>query len=362
MTTYSPPVVDLTIPVHTAARPIARAVASVVDHTQSDVRVTVVAHNVDPDAIRAALGAYAAHPRVRLLDLQDGIPSPAGPMNHGFAHSDARFLSVMGSDDELEPGALDSWLALQSSTSADMVLARVRLPGGGSDPYPPVRNGRRTRALDPRKDRLPYRSAPLGLIDRRRFGHLRFSTGLRSGEDLAYTTALWFSGAEIAYDLHGPGYVINDDAGDRVTSAPRPVADDFRFLDAISALEWFSRAEIGERDVLVVKLIRLHFFDVLRAHLTRGSGVSTQSDAFVQILERLEAMAPGVERLLSLADRRVLEALRSSRVNDDELSALLAARWRYRSIAALTPRNPLLALHRQAPLRTLAAGIRAGSA
>jgi hypothetical protein len=354
--------VDVTIPVHSATRPIARAVASVVDHTRAEVRVTVVAHNIDPAVIRANLGTYADHPRVRLLELQDGIPSPAGPMNHGFAEADAPFVSVMGSDDELSPGAIDSWLALQSRTSAGAVLARIRFGDGTADPYPPVRGGRRTTELDPTKDRLAYRSAPVGLIDRNRFAGLRFTEGLASGEDLAYSTALWFSGAELAYDLHGPAYTINDDAGDRVTAAPRPVVEDFRFVDAISELEIFPTIDSRGREALVVKLIRLHYFDALRAHLARGQGVRAQASDFVGVLAGIEALAPQATRLLSAADRRVLDAVRSGQVDDASLDALLTARWRYRSAAALIPRNPFLVLHRQAPLRTLAAGMRAASA
>ena len=163
------PLVDVTIAVHSQTRPIARAVSSVLDHTTAPVRVNVVAHNIDPEIIRANLGAYAADPRLRLLHLADGIASPAGPMNHGFARSEAPFLSLMGSDDELAPGAIDSWLALQQRTGAEMVLAKIRLADGRTDPYPPIRGGRRTTGLDGRKDRLAYRSAPLGLIDRARF-------------------------------------------------------------------------------------------------------------------------------------------------------------------------------------------------
>lgn len=355
-----PPVVDLTIAVHSATRPIARAVASVVDHTAADVRVNVVAHNIDPKIIRANLGHYAEHVRVRLLTLRDGIGSPAGPMNHGFAQSDASFLSVMGSDDELAPGAIDSWLAVQKATNAEVVLARIILPGGRTDPYPPVRNGRRTHDLDGRKDRLAYRSAPLGLIDRARFGHLRLTEGLPSGEDLAYSATLWFTGKRLAYDLHGPGYTLNVDATDRVTTTPRPVAADFAFLDAIEELDWFSTCSSAVREALIVKLIRLHFFDVLRAHATVEAGIAPHLAALQGVLERFEAMSPRAVRLLSRADRRALDALRGG-AGADDFTAALDARWNYRTLGALIPRNPLLTLHPQAPLRTLGAGIRASS-
>ncbi len=355
------PLVDVTIAVHSVARPIARAVSSIIEHTAAPVRVNVVAHNIDPDAIRANLGHYATDPRVRLLALTDGIPSPAGPMNLGLAESRAPFIAVMGSDDEFEPGAIDSWLALQGNTGATTVLARIRIGTRGVDPYPPIRRGRRTRNLDARKDRLSYRSAPLGLIDRRVFGDLRFTEGLPSGEDLAYSATLWFTGRAIAYDLNGPAYVVNEDAGDRVTHAPRPVADDFAFLDAIESTPWFSRVSGNDRLALAVKVLRVHFFDAVLARVQAPEGIGASSGDLVGVLERLERVAPRVTSLLARADRRVIDELRSTTPDAATIMRLLESRWNYRSVDALLPRNPLLALHRQAPFRTLLAGMRAMS-
>lgn len=355
------PTVDVTIAVHSATRPIARAVASVIDHTRAAVRVTVVAHNIDPEIIRANLGDYADRPGVRLLALRDNINSPAGPMNLGMDHASAPFHSLLGSDDEFEPGALDSWLELQRSTRASVVIARIRLSTSGYDPYPPVRNGRRTKKLHARKDRLHYRSAPLGLVERARFGDLRLSEGLASGEDLAYASALWLTGGTIAYDLHGPAYVGHDDAIDRVTSAPRPLAADFAFLDEIEGAPWFSGLTRADRRALVVKFIRIHVFDAIAARVI-DPGVAAESADLIKVLDRLERMAPGVLRLLSSADRRVIDALRTGANESRDYAPLLAARWNYRSLAALLPRNPALILASQAPLRTLAAGARSLSA
>ena len=119
------PLVDVTIAVHSASRPIRRAVASVLDGTEAPVRVIVVAHNIDPAIIRDNLGDLATDDRVLMLDLQDGIRSPAGPMNAGFANSTAPFIALLGSDDEFAPGALDSWLRVQRSTGASTVIPKI---------------------------------------------------------------------------------------------------------------------------------------------------------------------------------------------------------------------------------------------
>lgn len=352
------PLVDVTIAVHSSTRPIARAVASVIDHTVAAVRVNVVAHNIDPEIIRENLGAYASDPRVRLLSLHDGIPSPAGPMNHGFASSTAPFISVIGSDDELAPGALDSWLAVQAETGAEAVLARIQLDTGRTDPYPPVRNGRRTRKLHPSKDRLSYRSAPLGLIDRSRFADLRLTEGLPSGEDLCYSMTLWFTGKRLAYDLDGPAYVINADASDRVTSDPRPVAQDFAFLDALEALRWYQTASRSSRLAIATKLIRIHLFDAILLRARTQDALDANRDELLALLDRFERMAPGVLNLLSSADRAVFDELRAATSTPESIALALDRRHVYLALPTLLPRNPFYALHRQAPFRTLFAGFR----
>ncbi|MCE7482860.1 glycosyltransferase [Microbacterium profundi] len=351
------PLVDVTIAVHSATRPIARAVASVVNGTAAPYRVNVVAHNIDPEIIRSNLGEYADHPAVRLLSLRDGIPSPAGPMNLGMAEATAQFHTLLGSDDEFAPGAIDSWLALQRRTGAEVVIGRIRLVTGGPDPYPPVRRGRRTRDLSADRDRLHYRSAPLGLIDRSRFGDLRFAEGLASGEDLAYSATLWITANNIAYDLYGPPYVGHDDAEDRVTSAPRSVEADFEFLRTIEEASWFLTASTADRHALAVKLLRIHFFDAVAARL-EIPGIATVSDDLLRMLDRICAWAPGVLSVLSQADRRVIDELRTGSPEPERTRVLLGRRWIYLSLGAQLTRNPFFVLHRQAPLRTLFAGAR----
>lgn len=348
----------MVVPVHSRTRPIARAAGSVLDGTNAPVRVTVVAHNIDPAVIRDNLGSYIMDPRLRLLELQDGIPSPAGPMNFGLDHATAPFVSLLGSDDEFEAGLIDSWLALQRESGADVVLAKIQEIQGIIDPYPPVRMGRRTRGLHPRKDRLSYRSSPLGLVSRSRFPELRFSAGLGSGEDLIYTLTLWFTSKEIAYDLLGPRYIGHGDATDRVTRTSRPLMEDFAYLDELEALPWFADSSRADRIAIAVKLIRIHLFDALAARLDLWEEDETFRADFASLTRRLEALGPGALALLSIADQAVVEALRSSSTSRAQVERLLARRSSYRSARALLTRNPFLALHRQAPLRTLGAGFR----
>lgn len=348
------PVVDVTVAVHTRSRPIRRAVSSIVDGTEAPVRVIVVAHNIDQQEIAANLGSLADDRRVLLIPHRDGIPSPAGPMNAGLDASTAEFFAVMGSDDEFQPGAIDSWLALQRRSGAAMVITRIRHAGGGSELSPPARPGR-VRDLDPVKDRLSYRSAPLGLISRGHFGDLRFSEGLPSGEDLPFSARIWFSGHPIAFARTGPGYLVNSDAGDRVTSAPRPIADDFAFLDRLDADPVVGALSGRRRGALAIKLIRIHLFDAVvnRASTPWPDG---ERDALASVARRILADAGHPERWLSILDRRVLDGILDGSTPVEELMGHIRRRWNYRSPDVLLTRNPLWALHRQGPLRTYAGG------
>lgn len=348
------PRIEVIIAVHTATRPIKRAVASVL-RNKVDLGVTVVAHNIAASVIRANLGGLDDDPRVRVLELRDGIPSPAGPMNHGFAQATGEYLSLLGSDDELEPGALDAWSALAERDRADIVLAPMRHMGRLPDPYPPVRIGR-THDLDADRDRLAYRSAPLGLVSRARFGALRFAEGLHSGEDLPFVARLWFTDARRSFDPSTPAYIVHLDEPDRVTSAPRPLADDFRFLSLIEDDAALASMTAGQRRALAVKVLRIHVFDAIAARLSDTGLEDSERAALDQVLDRLERFGPGAMSLLSYADRLALAAARQAGATRGEIQTRLTARWAYGRPRTIIAANPLLSLHRQGPFRTLLAG------
>lgn len=349
------PEVDVIIPVHTRTRPVLRAVRSVLDATAAKVRVTVVAHNLPLADILANVAPYADDTRMRVLSLEDGVPSPSGPMNLGLARATGDYVALLGSDDEFAPGAVDSWLATARETGASTVLARIDRLQAGTDPYPPVRPGR-TRDLDPAKDRLIYRSAPLGLISRRHHGDLRFTPGLHSGEDLEFTAALWFTGEHIAYATTGPGYIGHEDETDRVTHVPRSVLDDFDFLNAITAAPWFDKLPRRHRTALGVKVLRLHFFDAIFNRLHSDGGIAAHQEDLLHVLGNIKRFAPGAISLLAEVDRRVIDEVRSDAPDAEKILSLLAARWQGGLGAKLT-RNPLLSLHSQGPYHTLRATI-----
>ncbi|MEO6200801.1 MAG: glycosyltransferase family A protein [Cryobacterium sp.] len=355
------PLVDHIIAVHNPRRPIARAVGSVLKHTDAPIRVSVICHNTDPDEIRIALGELANDPRLRLLELQDGVRSPSGPFNAGMDAATAPFTSIMGSDDELEPGAIDSWLAVQRRDRADVVIPRLVHAGAANVPTPPSRPFR-SSSLDGVRDRLSYRSAPLGLVSRERFGRLRLMSGAGTGGDVEYSSALWFSGARISRDRRGPAYRIHNDASDRVTLAPKPVADDFIFLVRLLASELLGALTPTQREALIVKILRVHIFGTVHNRPDPSLWTAAERATLAAGLKSCVDAAPHALEVLSRSDRALIDVIDDVGAPADDLLAAAARRRRYYSPLSLVPRNPLLVFARQAPLRFAVASalVRAG--
>jgi len=340
--------VDVVIAVHSAERRIDRAVASVLT-SATVAHVIVVCHGVEPEAIRAAAGAAGADPRVRFLPFHDGVRSPAGPFNHGLDAVAATYLCVMGSDDELTPGAVDAWRRTARADDADVVIAPLRHAGGARVPTPPTLRRRNLRGA---RDRLAYRTAPLGLVRVQRWPGLRFTPGVATGEDLAFTTELWFAGARVS--LHrGDGEYLIHDGEDRVTFTVRPLAEELRALDLLLQDPVALRLSPRDRDALARKLWRVSVFGAVHY---RAQGWQDDDRAFLAwLVARLRTFAPRAERALARADGDLIGALADPTVPDARVDALSRRRRRFLAPAALLPMDPRMVTARDAPLRFAAA-------
>lgn len=353
---------DVVIAVHTPDRPVGRAVASLLagglptsGSPQGRLRITVVCHNTEVAPIRERV-APEHRDAVRFLDFTDGIRSPAGPFNHGIAQASGTWVSIMGSDDSVEPGALAAWIERAEAEQADALIVPMAHAGGAPIRTPVVRRSRRA-ALDPVQDRLTYRTAPLGLMRLsvvRRLG-LRLSSGYATGEDQAFSAHLWFSGARISYGRGLPRYLVHDDAELRVTGTPRPVADDLTFATELVASEWFDALEPRARAAIVTKLIRVHVFGhiFLRAHAGTWDAADAASTA--DVLRQLLFRAPEAVRPLSVADRRLVDAVARQEADAAVMARLTAARRRFTSPGTWVPRDLTQLLHPEAPLRFMSA-------
>jgi hypothetical protein len=345
------PRIEVIVGVHTATRPIERVVASALRST-APLRVTIVAHNTEPEGILARLGNLAHDARVRVLPIADGIRSPANAFNAGLDAAEGEFVSIIGSDDEFAPAALDEWLAVADETHADVVVAPVRRDDGGMGTAPRPRPGR-IRYLDGDRDRLFERAAPLGLVRRRRFSDLRFTADVPRGEDQAYTLELWFSTANVVFDAALPPYLEHGDQHNRITMAPGRAKDDFDFIFAMEASTAFRRMTASSRRAVAAKLLRTHVIGAIATHLADVAAEGADRDAINAAAAQLCGWAPGVEGILAWRDRKLIEAFKEGA--DTKARALVRSRESFRSAGALITANPLRSFNRHAPLRSLLA-------
>lgn len=347
--------VDVVIAVHTEDRPIDRAVRSVLDLNGEGVRLTIVCHEVPAERIAAKLPA-AHRERVRFLEHSDGRRSPAGPFNAGIDAAEASYVSIMGSDDQLAPGAIASWYWLAEEHGADAVIARLERDDRVV-PTPPTRPFRRG-VLDPVKDRLSYRSAPLGLVSRAAISRLglRMDPEVPVGEDVVFVTRLWFDGT-VVFDRAGPAYRIGSDATDRVTLVQRPIAEELLFVRRLVTLRWFEELGQPERRAACVKLTRIHLFGAVHNRPDPDWWTSQELTALSETARALLRAAPGMESVLSVADRALLDRIVEPTGDAAALIALARARRRHGRPSTILTRDPWQLLAREAPLRMMTASV-----
>lgn len=359
--------VDVVIAVHTPDRPIERTVASLMESglpteasSAGRLRVTVVCHNTAAGPLRERV-APEHRDLVRFVEYADGIRSPAGPFNHGISLAGGTWVSIMGSDDSLEPGALASWVQAAERDGADVLIAPMAHAGGGPIRTPVVRRSR-TADLDPVADRLTYRTAPLGLmrLSLVRSLDLEFPTRYATGEDQSFSAKLWFSGASISYGRGLPRYLVHADAVVRVTATPRPVTEDLAFATDLVDSAWFAGLSQTERSAVVTKLLRVHVFGHVLLRADAGSWCRAEAAEMAEVARRLLFAAPRSARPLSLADRSLLDAVVRAEPDAAVMKALATARRTFSNPRTWLPRDLLTLFEPEAPLRFMAASVLLG--
>ncbi|MGO1267305.1 MAG: glycosyltransferase family A protein [Microbacterium gubbeenense] len=350
--------VDMVVAVHDTRRDIRRAISSILADPDSTIRAFVVAHNIERRAVENELAdLIAAHPgRIRIEELMDAIPSPSGPFNFGMQESDAEFVGIMGSDDELDPGAIAQWRLNARKHDADAVIAKVVRGELRTLVRSPPKRLFRTGVLDFAKDRLSYRSAPLGLIKRSAIGRLdlKLLEGARNGGDLPFVTRLWLKGRVVpARGL--AAYVEHADAPVRVTYVAKPVAEELSAVVAMLDDPLMGSMSISHKEALVTKLLRRNLTDSVRKR-KQGRGFTPDDIlAFQAIVRRLDDLAPRARRMLSVAQARMFTELMSVEPDLEQVAAHDAAALRFRSVNAIRPASLAVILHPQAQPRFMAA-------
>lgn len=352
------PLVDMIIAIHDVRRPLERAIRSVLpeDGVRPDwLRVTIVCHNISANEIAARLPSDVVT-SVRFRELFDGIHSAAGPFSHGIEQSEAEYLSIMGSDDHLEPGALSAWLDFARRHRLTAVIPPQRHARGQKVRTPPLRPFR-TKSLHPVRDRLVYRTAPLGLMKRSAVDRLAlaFALGVPTGEDQLFSAKLWFSGEAIGYARGAPAYVVGDDAPERTTLTHRSLQEEFRFIDELIVDPWFATLTERERRAVVTKLVRVHLFGAA-SRLSKDHAWTESDRTFLSgLISRLTRRSARFMKPLAIADRLLLDALMNEDISLKRIEELSLARRRFGRPPTLLTRDPRWLFAADAPLRFMAA-------
>ncbi len=354
----SAPRADMIIAVHDLRRNVVRAVESILSDPDPSIRVFIVAHNIPRSDVAQALDdSIRAHPgRVRIEELGDGIPSPSGPFMFGMQQSDAHYVGIMGSDDELDSAAIAQWRERAECFRADAVIAKVVRGTHRTLVRSPPKRLWRVGVLDFTKDRLSYRSAPLGLMRRAAVSelHLELLPGARNGGDLPFVTRLWSRGRVVAA-TGTAAYIEHADAPVRVTHVAKPVAEELEPVRLLLADADTAAMPSANRHALATKLLRRNLTDSIRK---RGGGLQLDADdcaAMRLLLRAISDFAPNARGMLSIAQARMFDELESPSPDLQRVFDLDAASLRYRTLDALRPARWRFVLHSQGQPRFMIA-------
>ncbi|GAA2235026.1 hypothetical protein GCM10010401_03610 [Rarobacter faecitabidus] len=310
----SDPFIDFVIAAHDPRRRVDRAVASVLaaDST-ANVRLTLVLHNQPRSAFAGQIGQYADDSRLRIVEFHDESRSPAGPFNHGISLASGEYFGIMGSDDFLEPGALEAWASLARAHRPDYLMASLRDQDGAVWREPLLRPGRR-RGLDPVRDRLNYRTAPLGLISTRfyRDRHLQLTPGFASGEDIEAGLAVINLG-RVDSALGAPSYVVGKDAPERVTHAQRGYGEEIAPLARLREVEWLAALPPRRKTAIAVKLWRLSVVARVAVRRTESDWPQPDVAALQAFAQWLAEFAPDAVPCLARVEIQIVRGALSGK-------------------------------------------------
>ncbi|MGQ4507478.1 glycosyltransferase family 2 protein [Dermabacteraceae bacterium P13128] len=331
--------IDVIIPIHTTARPLARAVASVFAAApgMTAVRALVICHGVSAAEMSALLPGHDPQ-KVVFHEFRDGIRSAAGPINAGLAVSRAEYVFILGSDDELLPGALRELAGAALATDADVTFARFQTASGA--PFDTLlARPWAGPTLDICADRVFYRSSPCALIKRETLEkhELRMAEGLATGEDQEFTARLYScSRVLVAPPGSGAHLTVHTDCDDRIQARRFTCLEVTEALRGIVDSDWFARLPQPVRDALAVKLLRRTLIPATESELTvwDAAGIAEVR----RCLDRLNALCPRAQEPLSLYEKERLRILKTTQPQAGRLARREGAQGRLR---ALTSGNPL---------------------
>ena len=307
------PAVQIVIPVHSADRPVRRAVESVLDSPLA--AAIVVAHGLDGDLLD-----LPDDPRVTLVQLSEGVGFPGRAFNEGIRASSAPWVGIMGSDDWYAHGAIDSMLRRATHDKADGVIAPLRHAESRINERNPATWHR--KCLRGARDGLYFRTAPLGIFRREVFedpSHL-FLDDVIAGVDQICSALLYSSNTKISNYPSDPAYIVGNDASSRVTTTVQPLVihgEAWRRLWECPAVLELPRKE---RLALAEKFASVHLLGMVAARPNQRDWTPEDFVWLSTLAARVKSLEPDVAQSFVQARMKMFDAL-----VEGDLEATLAA-------------------------------------
>ncbi|WP_164712311.1 glycosyltransferase family 2 protein [Trueperella bialowiezensis] len=292
---------QIVIPVHDETRPIRRAAESVLADPLSGV--IVIAHNIDPEILD-----IPEHDRLEVVPLEGAKGMPGATFDAGIAAATAPWVGIMGSDDWYDAGALEAMRERQKADGSDGVIAPLRHQLTDINTLKPLTW--RTSKLDAVRDRLFYRTAPLGIYrtEMMQDPHLRFGAVFPAGSDQRVSALMWTSGRNFSYYWNDPAYVVGKDAKTRVTFTPRPLAQTGAPYDNLLEEPGVLAFTERQKHALAVKMARVHVIDLARLRPNLSDWREGDFNWLSRYVKKLRNFDPTFDRPLSRRDAAVVSA------------------------------------------------------
>jgi hypothetical protein len=139
-----------------------------------------------------------------------------------------------------------------------------------------------------------------------------------------------------------------------VSGAARPLAEEFAAIEGVIDSPWFASLSATERASVVTKIIRVHVFSAASVAVSRAWAEADRA-YFTGLLARLVNAGPGALRPLSIADRRLVDAIINASETVETIEGLAAARRKFGRPATIITRDIRGQFAAEGPIRFMAA-------
>lgn len=293
---------QIVVPVHSTSRPVRRAVESVLN--EPEFGVVLVAHGVDPHDLD-----LPSDSRIHVVEVKEACGRPGFAFNRGFEVATAEWVGVLGSDDWYQPGALSRMLSRALRDDADGVLAPQRREGEQQNTGIPATVRRKN--LEPTRDRLFWRSSPLGIFKRGLLGvgEFGFDEQVGAGVDQLNGALLWAGGHRISYYPDDPPYIVGGSPGDHASELDGRLANHASGWEVLWHDSRIQSLSLPTRRALANRMLTVNVFSVVLPRASSGTLDQADLEWVSRLLQTMSEVAPGMERSLSIGHCRIFRAL-----------------------------------------------------